>query len=161
MPGQGFPPQPTALKILRGNPGRRPLNKKEPKALVGKPPFPEWLAALDPVTKEIYESLAHRLVKTKVLTENELESLAHLADSEALYRRLRVEIQAGFVYETTTMQGAVMRRPKPEMAMLLDLKRQIRQGLMDFGLTPSSRTKVQTVEDAQKDPLEEFIGSGT
>ena len=161
MPGKGFPPQPTALKILRGNPGKRPLPKREAKPQVCRPPLPEWLASVDPVTKEIFDSMAQRLAACKVMTENDLESLAHLADNEALYRRLRITLETGFTYETTTMQGDVMQRPRPEWAMMMEAKRQIAQQLQQFGMTPASRTKVETVGPEEKSGLEEFLGSGT
>ena len=70
MPGKGFPPAPTALKILRGNPGKRPLPKRE-------------------------------------------------------------------------------------------AKRQIAQQLQQFGMTPASRTKIETVGPEEKSGLEEFLGSGS
>ena len=46
--GQGRKPQPTALKVLKGNPGRRPLNEDEPKpeVLLPRPP-----AHLSPVAR--------------------------------------------------------------------------------------------------------------
>lgn len=39
----GRKPKPTAIKELEGNPGKRKLNKKEPKPDKGMPVCPEWL----------------------------------------------------------------------------------------------------------------------
>jgi len=39
----GPPPTPTSLKILKGNPGKRPLNKKEPKPKLEIPTCPAHL----------------------------------------------------------------------------------------------------------------------
>ena len=39
----GPPPQPTALRVLNGNPGRRPLNDREPKPGAGPPRCPPYL----------------------------------------------------------------------------------------------------------------------
>ncbi|MDD6036563.1 MAG: response regulator [Lachnospiraceae bacterium] len=39
----GRKPKPTAVKELEGNPGKRKLNKKEPKPEKGMPECPEWL----------------------------------------------------------------------------------------------------------------------
>src|SRR5262245_15675518 len=41
---RGQAPMPTRLKILRGNPGRRPLNDAEPKPEAGIPKCPSWLS---------------------------------------------------------------------------------------------------------------------
>ena len=39
----GRPPKPTALKVLHGNPGNRPLNANEPTLPVGRPERPKFL----------------------------------------------------------------------------------------------------------------------
>jgi phage terminase small subunit len=40
---KGRKPTPTMLKVLSGNPGKRPLNEREPAAPQGVPEPPEWL----------------------------------------------------------------------------------------------------------------------
>ncbi len=40
---RGRKPTPTALKVIQGNPGHRPLNKNEPKVEPGIPERPKWL----------------------------------------------------------------------------------------------------------------------
>lgn len=163
MGGKGFPPAPTRLKILRGNPGRRKLNSKEPKAIVGKADAPVWLTdkkgQADPV--QIYDELAALLVPLRVLTTADQQALADLADKIALHRKLRKEIYKGLSYTTVTKEGSIMQRIKPEVAPFLDLARQIATGLATFGLTPSSRSKIQTVGPEEKSGVEEFLGSGT
>src|SRR5439155_23962240 len=44
MGSRGPAPTPTALRILRGNPGRRPLPLNEPRAPLGPPPPPPELS---------------------------------------------------------------------------------------------------------------------
>ena len=39
----GRKPKPTAIKELEGNPGKRKLNKHEPKPIKRAPPCPKWL----------------------------------------------------------------------------------------------------------------------
>ena len=43
MATRGRKPTPTAIKELEGNPGKRPLNKAEPKPVKKAPPCPKWL----------------------------------------------------------------------------------------------------------------------
>ena len=149
---------PTALKMLRGNPGRRKPNRKEPKPQPGAE-FPAWLDALgDPTLKAVWEELAQLLERTKVLTESDAEALAQLTHKIVLYRTAANVLRDGMTYETITESGATMQRQKPEYAMLSDLGKQIRGLLTDFGLTPSSRTKVQTVGPDTHDPILEFLG---
>src|SRR5687768_3708732 len=40
---RGRKPKPTLLKILDGNPGKRPINESEPNAPDGVPDCPDWL----------------------------------------------------------------------------------------------------------------------
>lgn len=43
MATRGRKPTPTAIKKLEGNPGKRPLNKSEPKPIRKAPFCPKWL----------------------------------------------------------------------------------------------------------------------
>ena len=43
MAKRGRKPTPTAIKELEGNPGKRPLNAKEPKPVKKAPSCPKWL----------------------------------------------------------------------------------------------------------------------
>lgn len=154
----GVPPKPTALKLLQGNPGKRELNRKEPKPAAGKPDMPAWFSADELSTPQsIFNDLAEQLMAMRVLTTADQQALADLADKIALLRRLRVELYSGLTYDTTTKTGSTMRRLKPEVAVFSELSKQVRHSLADFGLTPGSRTKVQTVDEDQLDMLEDFL----
>ena len=43
MAERGRKPTPTAIKVLEGNPGKRPLNANEPKPKKKAPRCPSWL----------------------------------------------------------------------------------------------------------------------
>ena len=68
----GRPATPTRLKLLKGNPGRRPINPREPQPTVGIPSCPRWL---DPKAKTLWRHLTKVLHEIRVLT---------LADARAL-----------------------------------------------------------------------------
>ena len=85
-------PVPTALRKLRGNPGRRPLNRMEPKPARGAA-FPVWLDSLgDPAIRQIWGELAGVLDRSKLLTEADGEALAQLVHKTSLYRRAAVAL---------------------------------------------------------------------
>jgi hypothetical protein len=65
MPGR--PPKPTALKLLQGNPGKRPLNDREPKPAVGCE-MPEFVKG-DPLYVAEWNREAPRLIRLGILTE--------------------------------------------------------------------------------------------
>ena len=65
--------KPTALKILQGNPGRRPINMNEPKPGLPnmEPPFP-----LRRIAKKLWDKYVPILAKLGVITELDVENFA-------------------------------------------------------------------------------------
>lgn len=155
----GRKPKPTALKVLQGNPGKRPLNKREPKPPAGMPKCPTWL---DGMARAAWLELAPLLEQTKVVTESDRKALELLCDAYSEYRRTREIVRKqGATYEALTEGGSIMIRPRPEVTMAQDAWKRVRAMLQEFGLTPSSRSKIQVVQDAAEDPYEAFRhGSG-
>ena len=58
MATRGRKPTPTAIKELEGNPGKRPLNTKEPKPAKKAPSCPKWL---EPEAKKEWRRLAKQM----------------------------------------------------------------------------------------------------
>jgi len=162
-------PVPTALRKLRGNPGKRRLNRMEPKPALGCP-YPTWLHALgDPTLRQIWTELSGLLSRIKVLTEADGEALAQLTHKIALYRTAAAALTAGCSYTTITETGATMQRQKPEYTIVSDLGKQIRGLLSDFGMNPSARSKVSVATGSTRDAtpgaawpeLENFLSGRT
>jgi len=65
MATRGRKPKPTALKVLEGNPGKRPLNENEPVPPKGSIKCPTWLL---PEAKKEWKRLAPPLEAMGVLT---------------------------------------------------------------------------------------------
>lgn len=55
----------------------------------------------------------------------------------------KVIAELGFTYETEGRNGSSMLRARPEVALQADAARHLQSLLCEFGLTPSSATKVQ------------------
>jgi P27 family predicted phage terminase small subunit len=71
----------------------------------------------------------------------------------------RIVLERGATYEATTEAGAIMHRARPEQAIAADAWRRATAMLQQFGLTPASRTKVETLPAAQgTDELAAFRG---
>jgi P27 family predicted phage terminase small subunit len=154
MPG-GRPPKPTKLKILQGNPGKRALPKNEPQPPASDGEAPDWLEGRP---REAWDWLAPMLGDMKVLTEADKHALALLCDVYAEYIALRRVIQnRGRVYTTTTAQGDTMIRPRPEVAMISDAWRRIHRMMVEFGMTPSARSKVTRLPEEEKDPFADYL----
>jgi len=148
----GRKPVPRALKILRGNPGKRALGKREPKPLPGVPRMPGHLSAR---AKAAWKSIGPELDRMGVLTLADAKALELLCDAYAEYRAARDAVEKeGLTYETFGPSGS-MTRPRPEVAIASDAWRRIAAMLREFGMTPSSRTKV-SMADANDKPGNPF-----
>ena len=144
-------PVPTALKVLRGNPGRRPLNKREPKPARGAA-YPAWLDGLgDPALRQIWDDLAALLDRSRILTEADQEGLAMLVHKIWMYRKAAMALKDSTSYTCVTESGSTMQRTKPEVALLSDLGKQVRGLLSDFGMNPSARSRVSVASGSTRD----------
>jgi P27 family predicted phage terminase small subunit len=79
---RGRPPKPTRIKVLTGNPGKRPLNPHEPRPEAVVPDCP---AALGPVAKQEWERLAGELAKLRILTALDRSALAACCNAYGLW----------------------------------------------------------------------------
>jgi P27 family predicted phage terminase small subunit len=145
---------PTALRILRGNPSRRPLptNEPHPAALAADVAPPAWL---DDAARDEWRRLAPLLANNGLLTVLDADALAMYCRAFASWReathRLATEgvvINAPSGYPMASPWLAIARR---EEATLYRLMR-------EFGLTPASRTNVMaTPPPRSPNPLDKFM----
>ena len=70
---RGRRPKPTRLKVPTGNPGKRPMNKHEPKP---EPVVPDCPAEFGLVARREWDRLASELAKLKILTALDRAALA-------------------------------------------------------------------------------------
>ena len=85
MLGRGRPPVPTHLKLLRGNPGKRPINMNEPQpdVVADVPDAPPFLAQY--ACDEWYR-IAEELQRLHLLTAFDLNPLAAYCQAYARWR---------------------------------------------------------------------------
>ena len=155
----GRKPKPTELKIVGGNAGRRPLpeNEPEPQAVVGQPPIPNWLEDNERAAV-LWPEFVRELQAMRVLTTADLHALALLCSAYAAYQAHTATIaDEGTTYTSVTEKGEIT-RPHPEVAMASDAYRRAQGMLVEFGMTPSSRTRVKAAKKPEAaDPLGEFV----
>ena len=155
MPGRR--PKPTHLKIVSGNPGKRALNKREPKPRREIPPCPTHL---NDASKVAWRRLAEMLHRIGILTEADALALERLCDCYADILACRELIgRDGRTYTTVTAQGDTLIKGNPAVAQLRAADAQFKSYLVEFGLTPAARSKVQVADDdEEEDKLKEFFG---
>jgi P27 family predicted phage terminase small subunit len=145
---RGYATAPTALKILRGNPGKRALPKNEPMPAavpqnIGETP-PEHMPEAHRKWWVYYSDILRDM---KVLTVADLVALENLAGATADRIAQEADLaKTGPLYKTTW--GAV--QISPLFNVVDRLKERELKLLREFGLTPSSKTKVQTVGGERK-----------
>jgi P27 family predicted phage terminase small subunit len=149
----GRRPKPTALHILEGT-QRGPV-KREPSAPVGVPPMPERLK-VDEVAVEKWHELAGILTRMGVLTTGDGEALATLCEVHSAEQSCLLQLRAGGAVMHTDLGGV---KPNPAGPMYRSLVAMKASLLSEFGLTPSSRTKLATQVEVKKDELEEFFSA--
>lgn len=145
MPGRRSTP--TAMKIASGNPGKRAINKREPKPPAGVPTPPEHLSD---EARRVWFALAPMLDAMGVLTQADAIELEVLCEDYAEWLELKKDIQAnGRVQTVTTKSGDEFIRQRPQVGMLQDADRRLKGHLAEFGLTPASRSKVTISEKSE------------
>ena len=154
MPGRKKTP--SAMKILKGTNQPCRMNPREPKPLVVELKCPSYLTAQG---KRTFKNLAKLLKDMKVAAASDQQALAMLSDMYSIYRQMRDTLKKnGFTYEIETQNGGTMHRARPEVAILNEAWKNTRSMMSEFGLTPSSRTKVSASGPNEENPLDKFIG---
>ena len=136
-------PTATALKLLKGNPGRRPLNALEPEYVAGIPDKPQWL---DTYASEEWDRLVGHLNGQRVFTENDLGILVSICIAYEQFREcLAIIKRLGRSYTVEDMGGNRHYKPRPECVRFETAQKEYRTLLAEIGFTPSSRSKIKTL----------------
>lgn len=142
MAKTGRKPKPTALKLLTGNAGNRPINEKEPEPRrVYAPEPPETLNNLEAAK---WRDLATKLADSRVLTELDLDALEiYCRNWVAMHEAINDLNERGKVMQTRT--GGIMWNPN--WTQYKHSESVCRSIMAEFGMTPSTRTGVVAVGD--------------
>lgn len=148
---RGPAPKPTLLKIASGNPGRRPINTREPRpeSAAGTPP--EWLGD---GAKKLWFRIAGPMVRCGLATAVDEHALARYCSLLHLWIRALagVEKARATSYSIKSRKGHIVGHR--ELAHFSDLRRlgpQLTQLEREFGLTPSARTRIQLAREDRMD----------
>lgn len=141
---RGRKPVPTEIKKLKGNPGRRPLPAHEPHVAAGAV-MPEWLSA-DAAAH--WPTVAKQLGDAGILTQIDATALALYCETFARWRMANDQVVAlGPLIKSPN--GFPM--PSPFLGIANRAWDQMLKMLTEFGMTPSSRTRVGAVKPTEDD----------
>jgi P27 family predicted phage terminase small subunit len=154
---RGPAPKPTAIRMIEGNPGKRPFNPRGPKALDGEPEMPRHLNA---DARREWRRLVPILLAMRVLSESDYIALANLCQNYAtLIAAQKLMAKAGGTgLLIKTSSGYIQQSPL--LGIINKQIESLNKQLREFGMTPSSRTRIEAVVDPYKpgfDPLERAL----
>jgi P27 family predicted phage terminase small subunit len=138
-------PKPTMLKILHGNPGGRPLSRREPRPKLQRPPCPSWLA---PEAKRVWKRTVADMAAMKTLAASDREALVVYCEA-VVHHRQACEIvdRSGILirYRDGTVRNPALMVVASTGAIVTRLS-------AELGLTPSGRSRI-TMPPADEDEI--------
>ncbi len=150
---RGRKPKPTNLKVMDGT-RRDRVNDSEPKS-DGRPEMPTHL---DAVARKEWNRIIPILERMRVLGEADGPMLAIYCQAHSdLVDAIKQLRKIGKVVKTPT--GAM--KPNPYLHVAAVAKGEISKILIEFGCSPSSRSRLRVSTGNEIDELEEFLKSGT
>ena len=151
--GQGRKPKPKYLKLLEGEPNKRRINDDEPMPHPTAPKVPTWLSR---EARAEWKRLAPQLELLGILTEIDMAMFASycaavgkLVWAEKHIKKNRKGNEAAGGMITKTPAGAW--QTSPYVWIYNKSLEQIRSFGSEFGLSPSSRTKIKVVKPDTED----------
>ena len=146
MATRGRKPKPTAMKVLEGNPGKRELNIFEPKPKKSVlPTCPDWL---EDEAKAEWHRLARNLHELGLLTDLDVQAFASYCQAYARWREAE---------EFITQHGSLVKTKSgywqqvPQVSIAHQNQKIMMQAAAEFGLTPSSRSRIVADQAASRE----------
>jgi P27 family predicted phage terminase small subunit len=161
--GSGRRPLPTAVKKARGNPGKRKLNDAEPKPDPGDPPMPKGLSQ---AAADEWRSIVPELRQMGVLTKVDGKALAAYCHAFARWMEAEAEIRRLGIVVMEPIFGVGERflgcryKKNPAVTISETAMKIMKAFLVEFGMTPSSRSRVRIEKPPEADPFDKFLKRG-
>jgi P27 family predicted phage terminase small subunit len=159
---RGRRPLPTAVKALRGNPGKRKPNENEPVPVAGEPEMPKGLS--EGAAAE-WNAMIPCLRVMGILTPVYRAALAGYCYSYDVWMQANDEIREGGVMIKFPVMGrkgtpeefeviAYIKKKNPAISVANEALKTMKSYLTEFGMTPSSMSKLHIEKPPEEDPFE-------
>ena len=144
--------KPNAIRELQGNAGRRAL-PDEPRVRSGVPSCPRHLTG---EARTEWERIVPELQVADLLKHVDRAALAAYCACYGRWCQAEEEIeQHGMLYEANELK-----KVNPAVRIAQDSLSLMKGFLVEFGLTPASRSKVAGEPVKTTDPMEDFLSGG-
>jgi len=133
---KGPKPTPRNLRLVRGTDRPDRMNENEPIAAVTTPDAPDYLS---PEEALIFTDTAAKLARMRVMTEYDVDALAMYSVNFVRWKEATARLRD---------MGLMVRSPNdfpmqnPYLSVANGAQKECLRILVEFGLTPSSRTRV-------------------
>ena len=148
---RGAKPKPTHLKLIEGNPGKRKLNRNEPKPQGDLCDAPDWL------TEEQKAGWAYAISNAPAGLMKRLDraALTAFVVAEDMHRQASVAVGKFGLITKSPSKGEPMQNP---YLPIINRQAQIMlKAAAELGFTPSSRSRVEIVGGETEDPADRFF----
>lgn len=153
MGKRGPAPLPTAVKRLRGNPGKRTLSNGEPRPATADrtPGAPRWLSEEG---RKAWRKIAPILHGAQLLTDADVMGLGMLCEAFALFMDARdtVAVEGLFIQSE---RGGVYQHPA--VGVMNRARADLLRWAVQFGMTPSARSRIAVSPADETDDLAEWF----
>ena len=148
----GRPPKPAALKRLAGNPGKRPIKEEARVTVSTKVPYPPRF--LNDEGRAEWRRVIKLLIKAGLYSELDRTILAIYCSEYGAWREAmdKIEVEGKVL---TTDKG--YRYPNPLQTIAERARTAAQSALQQFGLSPSSRSKVSPSDAGKEKSLAESL----
>jgi P27 family predicted phage terminase small subunit len=135
----GRRPKPTALKLIAGNPGHRPINKDEPQpdAVDENLKPPRWLSG---EARAVWDELLPRMLRNSLITDIDVIAFARYCQNCGRYAV--AESYIAKQGEVMIVGEGGMPFQNPYLAVSNRAAEMMAKGEAAFGMNPSDRTRV-------------------
>lgn len=146
MPGRK--PKPTHLKLIMGNPGRRPL---KPDTIDPEPVLPDPPEHLFAEAKEEWRRIAQGLYALRLLSTLDINALSAYCQSYAIWKRATIAIDkmadplTGGLLVKTANDNPIY---NPLVGIANKAARDMVNYAAEFGMTPSARARINAGGEA-------------
>ena len=143
--------------MAKGNPGKRPLNKNEPKPAADAIHPPDWVTGK---SLDKWNEVVPKLIGMGVMTNADIDTLARYCTMYEQYVKYLDQVRRGLdVLVIRDDSGKVKyMQSTPAATMMTKLAASMLRIEQEFGLTPSSRSGIgATKADQPRDELADFF----
>lgn len=145
MSSRGRPPVPTKVKEMRGTLRKHRVQQNEPAPKSEIPGMPD---ILDRLGRQEWRRIVPLLDELSLLSRIDRAALTGYCQAYSEFWRMERDIQQ-FGYTQLSDKG--WEAPRPQVAIRDAALKRMHQYLREFGLSPSSRTRLSVPEKEEKD----------